>query len=103
MLAQANGLIAVGPYVRDHALKRHRDRVHIIPPGVDLQKYVPHGRPENRSVLFVGPVSSSYRWKGLDTLWTAFQMVRARFPDARLTIVGDGDPFREFTQKAYEY
>jgi glycosyltransferase involved in cell wall biosynthesis len=102
MLAGSHGLIAVGPYVRDHALGRQRERVRIVPPGVDTQRYSPLGPAEPRSILFVGPVSQSYRWKGLDVLWDAFHQVRRRVPDAQLTIVGDGDRFREFTQLAYE-
>jgi glycosyltransferase involved in cell wall biosynthesis len=100
MLANAQGLIAVGAYVRDHALGRHRDRVQIVSPGVDTQRYTPAGRVEAASILFVGPVSTSYRWKGLDVLWDAFQIVRRSLPEARLTIVGDGDRLQEFTDKA---
>lgn len=102
MLANAHGLIAVGAYVRDHALGRHRDRVQIVSPGVDTDRYTPAGRADSRKILFVGPVSASYRWKGLDVLWEAFQIVRQRLPDARLTIVGDGDRLHEFTAKAFQ-
>lgn len=100
MLAGSARLIAVGPFVRDHALARHRDRVAIIPPGVDGSRFCPAGLPSGRDVLFVGPLAHSYRWKGIDTLWRAFQLVRQAVPDARLTLVGQGDRVPEFSALA---
>lgn len=100
MLAGAQRLIAVGPFVRDHALARERERVTIVPPGVDAQRFSPAASPDGRNILFVGPLSRSYRWKGVDVLWQAFALVRKRVADARLTLVGDGDRFAEFSQKA---
>lgn len=91
MLAKASGLIAVSPFVRDHALRKHRDRVTVIPPGVDADQF-PHRSPASgHGILFVAPLSTSYRWKGADVLLKAFDMVRRACPDATLTMVGDGD------------
>jgi len=100
MIQGAAGLIAVSPYVRDHALAARRGDVRVIPPGVESDVFRPHGRPEPSNILFVGPLSDSYRWKGLDVLWDAFQRVRAQRPEARLTIVGDGDRSAEFAARA---
>ncbi|MBI2077537.1 MAG: glycosyltransferase family 4 protein [Euryarchaeota archaeon] len=100
MLAGAHRLIAVSPYVRDHALADHAERVEIVPPGVDAQRFRPGGRPRGRSILFVAPLSRSYRWKGVDILWSAFERVHRRMPEARLTLVGDGDRRAEFAAKA---
>lgn len=91
MMAGSAALIAVGPYVRDHALARHRDRVRIVPPGVDAARFAPGPHPAGQDILFVGPLDRSYRWKGLDVLLRAFARVRARHPEARLVLVGDGD------------
>lgn len=100
MLAGSARLVAVGPYVRDHALARHRERVHIVPPGVDAGRFKPAGAPDTPNILFVGPLSRSYRWKGIDVLWDAFQEVRKHLPQARLTLVGEGDRFQEFRERA---
>ena len=105
MLRGADGLIAVTPYVRDNALSRHRDRVAIVPPGVDHAAYTPlRGRAaagkSAAGILFVGPLDRSYRWKGLDVLWRAFQAVRRARPDATLTLVGRGDRAEEFRRIA---
>lgn len=100
MLAGSAALVAVTPFVRDHALARERQRVAIVPPGVDTERFSPNGASKEPNVLFVGPLARSYRWKGVDVLWDAFQMVSRRNPDATLTLVGEGDRFVEFAQRA---
>ena len=101
MLEGASSLIAVGPYVRDHALRRHRGRTTIVPPGVDVERFAARpGDAASPTVLFVGPLAEAYRWKGIDVLWAAFQHVRERVPDAKLRIVGAGDRLNEFQAKA---
>ncbi len=101
MLNGSQSLIAVGPYVRDHALRRHRDRVTIVPPGVDTEFFRPGSeKGHDGRILFVGPLASGYRWKGVDVLWDAFKQVQKRFPEAELVLVGEGPRRREFLRKA---
>jgi glycosyltransferase involved in cell wall biosynthesis len=100
MLEQSARLIAVSPFVRDEALADHRERVAIVPPGVDADRFVPDGEPSGHQILFVGPLSTTYAWKGLDVLWDAFQQVHGSLPDAELTIVGDGDRLAEYRARA---
>lgn len=100
MLARCPALIAVSPYVRDHALRSHRDRVSVIPPGVDHRKFRSDGPAQGQGILFVGPLSRSYVWKGVDVLLDAFQQIRTHTPNASLTFVGDGDRRAELTARA---
>lgn len=100
MVAGSEGLIAVSPYVRDTALARHRDRVQVIPPGVDADRFAPGPAPAGQDILFVGPLDRSYRWKGLDVLLRAIPVVRARHPAARLVLVGQGDRVPELRARA---
>jgi glycosyltransferase involved in cell wall biosynthesis len=101
MLAGSDRLIAVSPYVRDNALARQRDRVSIVPPGVDHDRYCPNGVTKSAAgILFVGPLDRSYRWKGVDVLADAFERVRRKRPDATLTLVGRGDRHDEFQRRA---
>lgn len=103
MLNGARRLIAVTPYVRDNALAGHAGRTDIIAPGVDHHRYQPYGTTEwrkRKDVLFVGPLDRRYRWKGVDVLTKAFAQVRQQMPDARLTLVGDGDRREAFERHA---
>lgn len=112
MMEGSAGLVAVGPYVRDHAMARQRDRVVVIPPGVDAARFAPNDdgtshaagaarkTPSAKDVLFVGPLDRSYHWKGLDVLLAAMRQVRRRHPDARLVLVGSGDRVPELRERA---
>ncbi len=103
MLAGSRRLIAVTPYVRDHALAGHAARTDVIAPGVDHHRFRPYGNGEWRrrhDILFVGPLDRRYRWKGVDVLMKAFRQVQAEVPDARLTLVGDGDRREQFERVA---
>lgn len=100
MIAGAAHLIAVGPYVRDHALRRRRDAVTVVQPGVDAARFDSPTGPEGQGILFVAPLSRSYAWKGVDVLWRAFPLVRDVLPDATLTLVGGGDRLEEFRRRA---
>ncbi len=91
MLRGATRVMAVGPFVRDHALARVRDKVTVVPPGVDAAWFRPGPAAGSGNILFVGPLSRHYRWKGLDTLLDAYRLVRRRVPGARLTLVGEGE------------
>lgn len=100
MIAGAAGLIAVGPYVRDHALARARQPVTVIPPGVDSSWFNSAAPAAGHGILMAAPLSHSYRWKGVDVLLQAFRRVRKRLPDATLTLVGGGDRLTEFSSLA---
>lgn len=106
MLATSDRLIAVSPFVRDNALARQRERTTVIPPGVDTAMHRPAAGRKPQSglpggnVLFVGPLDTSYRWKGVDTLVDAFHIVRRSLPATTLTLVGRGDRVPEFTARA---
>lgn len=104
MLKGAARLVAVTPYVRDHALHGHEDRTDVVAPGVDHYRFTPYGKEGERrrphDVLFVGPLDRRYRWKGVDVLLKAMRLVREQVPDATLTLVGDGDRREAFERIA---
>lgn len=107
MLGGSTRLIAVSTYVQQHALRRQRDRVTVIPPGVDAtlfapvdaSLFVPVQTPSAGPFLFIGPLDAAYRWKGVDVLLDAFEAVHRRHPTARLHLVGDGDRFTEIAAR----
>lgn len=90
LFARSDGIVAVSRFVRDTALAQHAERATVISPGVDAQMFRP-GRADPTTILFAAPLDSSYRWKGLDVLCTAFDMMRAAGVDAQLRLIGSGD------------
>lgn len=100
MLSRSRHLIAASAFVRDHSLAAHRGRVTVVPPGVDTRRFTCADLPATQEILFLGPISKSYRWKGLDTLWRAFKLIKTAVPNARLTLAGDGDRLAEFSALA---
>lgn len=85
MLSTAHARIAVSKFVAESVAPHLHWSV--APPGVDAVRFSPGGSPVPGRVLFVGPASRSYAWKGLDVLVEAVRMVSG----ARLRVVGNGD------------
>jgi glycosyltransferase involved in cell wall biosynthesis len=100
MLAHADELVAVSPTVKQDALAGHEAKTTIVPPGVDRDRFQSADEADEPRIVFVGPLSSTYTWKGLDTLWTAYERVREQVPEAQLTLIGDGDRRQAFQQRA---
>jgi glycosyltransferase involved in cell wall biosynthesis len=68
-------------------------RVHVIPNGVNLDRFqpgVPPSLPASPGQFTVGFVGSLKPWHGLPTLIRAFRLLQDRFSNVRLLIVGDG-------------
>lgn len=75
-----------------------RERIGVIPIGVDVDYFHPLDRPQaiqragldpdRQYVLFVGQFAS---WVDFDTLIAAFAIVAGHRSDARLLLVGDGE------------
>jgi glycosyltransferase involved in cell wall biosynthesis len=63
------------------------DRITIVPNGVKL----PHRDPEPSQELLIGHVGRLKRYKSVDHLVKAFQLVHQKLPQVRLIIVGEGD------------
>ena len=65
-----------------------RERIHVIPSGVDTSFYTPTPLPDGApEAVFVGRFVEK---KGIDVLLRSWPEVRRRVPDARLTLVGFG-------------
>ena len=88
-LREADAAVAVSRYTESLALELGADpaRVHRIPPGVDLAPPPARGP---RAPVAVMVARLDERYKGHDVVLRALPLVRARVPDARLVVVGDG-------------
>lgn len=64
-----------------------RQRIHVIPSGIDTTFFAPSPVPSDPVVAFVGRFVDK---KGLDTLLAAWPAVRHAVPEARLHLLGSG-------------
>jgi glycosyltransferase involved in cell wall biosynthesis len=64
-----------------------RERIHVLPSGVDTSWFTPTPVPAEPTVLFVGRFVEK---KGLDTLLAAWPKVHAAIPEAALHVLGLG-------------
>jgi colanic acid/amylovoran biosynthesis glycosyltransferase len=92
LFAQAESVICVSRHLADRLvpLGCPEDRLHVVPSGVDPALFMP-GHPERGRILATGRLVPK---KAPQLTIEAFARIAARFPEARLDMVGDG-PLRE--------
>jgi glycosyltransferase involved in cell wall biosynthesis len=93
--------LVISESTRDDLVARGvaRERITVVHCGLDHQRYAPDptvARAERPTLLFVGRLR---KYKGLDWVLRALRLVRARVPDVRLEICGDG-PYQSGLQRA---
>jgi glycosyltransferase involved in cell wall biosynthesis len=91
----AAALIAVSAEVAEYLadFPGTRGRVHVIPNGIDPDRFPPGLRPpgpRDLRTFTVGFVGTLKPWHGLPTLVEAFTLLCQRHAEARLLIVGEG-------------
>ncbi len=94
-------IIATSTYYAKHSLyiSTYKDKIRIIPPGVDLARMDHIVPPESlvqtykdrKVVLFVGQLDRTHQHKGLAYLIEAMQKVQQGVPKACLLVIGKGD------------
>lgn len=95
-------IVAVSRFIAEQALARgcpeHKLIQHYI--GIDLEKFTAEKQESAEpSLLFVGRLVEK---KGCTYLLQAMQMLQARFPDLRLTVIGDGELRSSLQREAHE-
>jgi glycosyltransferase involved in cell wall biosynthesis len=76
------------------------ERIHVIHCGIDRARYHPaptRAKAARSSLVYVGRIK---RYKAVDHAIRALAIVRHRFPDCTLTIVGDGDGLDDLRRTA---
>jgi len=98
--AKAACLVACSNGLRERANKFLPNvDIKVIPNGVDLYKFKPVSKSTEKTsfrLLTVGRLSSTKR---LELLISAIQLICKKYPDIKLTIVGDGSPDPELKQQ----
>lgn len=103
-IARADFVACISQFSRSQGMlfsdPRHWPRLHIIHCGIDPERYAaPSDHPAGRNVLFIGRLAAA---KGVPVLLEAFTTLFATYPDARLTLVGDGPARAALTARARE-
>lgn len=83
------------------------ERITLLPSGTDTRRFAPRDPMVSRRALglppddfYIGFVGSFYRYQGLAGLLDAMAAVKARRPDVRLLLVGDGEAAEELKEQA---
>lgn len=109
LIAGANIRLANSRFTADRVMRRHPDLGAVVPCPLALPPPEPTEEGGNASashksgphtVLVVGRMLQSERYKGHDQLLDAWPAIVARVPDAQLVIVGTGDDVERLRAKA---
>ncbi len=101
--ARADRFVVLSGHFRDILRADYRvpaDRITVIPPGVDLDRFATSEPPQADSVPTVLCVRRLERRMGIDVLLRCWPAVTDRHPDARLIIVGTGSAEPELRAQA---
>jgi glycosyltransferase involved in cell wall biosynthesis len=71
-------------------LSGYKNKVEVVPPGVDVEMFYPGGVEAEDTVFFLGVLDEFHRYKGLDILLEAIKSVKKEIPGVRLKVGGDG-------------
>jgi len=74
-------------------LAKYRDKIEVIPNGVDVEKFQPKqasGNEDKSTIFFLSVLDEFHKYKGLDYLLEALKIVKNKVPDVKLIVGGKG-------------
>ncbi len=72
-------------------LKKYRNKIEVIPVGVDTEKFRPLNlEREENTLFFLSILDEFHRYKGLDVLLKALVRVKNKIPNVKLWVGGSG-------------
>lgn len=91
MLRGSQHVISSSDYIKDTLLKKYSYKTSVINQGLDKSFFRPFKkiRVDKDSILFVGNFSTKI--KGLEDLFYAMRIIKKKYPQSRLNVVGIGD------------
>jgi phosphatidyl-myo-inositol dimannoside synthase len=104
LLRSADAVLAISEFTRARVIE-HRvapDRIHVLHPGVDPERFTPDTRRNDGippTLLSVARLTELY--KGHDTAIRALPLIKAKCGDVRYVIAGDG-PLRDYLTRVAE-
>lgn len=89
-LRRAAATIVISDHTTQLALRAgaRPERLHLIPPGLDLPQRSPRPRRDRPTLITVARLED--RYKGHDTVVRALPLIRAQVPDVEWVVVGAG-------------
>lgn len=93
ILKQADKIIITQPgYVESSEhLKPYREKIEVIPNGVDVERFKPlTGHRQENTIFFLSLLDEFHRYKGLDYLLKALVIVKKEIPGVKLLVGGKG-------------
>lgn len=93
VLKSADKIVITQPnYLQSSAhLDKYRDKVVVIPTGVDLDRFKPQGKSvDGHVIFFLSVLDQFHKYKGLEYLLKALQDVKKAIPDVKLIVGGKG-------------
>jgi glycosyltransferase involved in cell wall biosynthesis len=94
LLSKADVIIIThtGYYDYSPFLKPYKDKIDVIPIGVDIERFKPSKTEKGGPVLFfLSVLDKFHRYKGLDYLLKALTIVKEEISDVKLIVGGDGE------------
>lgn len=100
LFQRADAIVAVAQNFIQRKFPEFLSKTHVIPTGVDLQRFHQTSVPTAELVAFVGRIEHSSAWKGIDQLIKAMAIVIKHRPQAQLILIGGGDAIESYRQQA---
>jgi len=93
LLNSADRIVITQPNYLNYSpyLPEHKEKVEVIPNGVDVDKFKPSSIKEQTNTLFfLSLLDEFHEYKGLDYLLEAVKIVKRSVPDVKLLVGGKG-------------
>ena len=90
-LKKTKKIICSSDFVRVDFLKDYSKNTITITPGVDINRFKPGIADSKNKILFVAGLKKAEKYKGLEYLLSAVNIIKKNIKDAKLTVVGEGD------------
>ncbi len=95
LLRAADRIIVTRAEFLSPHLRRYRDRLRVVPPGIDAVRFHPTSGKQEADIFFLSVLDAYHQYKELGTLIEAVALLKRDHPAVRLVVGGDG-PMKEY-------
>lgn len=102
LLREADIIIITQPNYCNYSyhLKQYKDKIKVIPNGVDIERFKPlNVEKEEKTLFFLSSLDEFHRYKGLDYLLEGLITIKKRIQDVKLIIGGEGKLLNYYKQR----